>query len=78
MPFVRLIKQDLGGVSLLRRLALGSFRTNQLYGGEVSLNESVHDSVLLRLGNTVKQSCGGVLQDINYRPRTLRKIARAR
>ena len=55
LPFIRLIKQNRKGISALRRAFLGSWRSSLLPAGQVSVNESVHESTLARFGKRVPQ-----------------------
>jgi uncharacterized protein (DUF2235 family) len=71
LPFVRLIKQNRKGISALRRLFLGSWRSSTLPSSEVPVNESIHASVIARFGKRVPQRRGEALSEIKYRPRNL-------
>lgn len=66
VPYLRLIQQNLGGPNAFR-----SWRTSKIGKGLVSLNETIHESVLTRLGQTVRELRGQTVQDIVYRPQTL-------
>lgn len=68
-PYVRLIQQSLNDAASARR-----WRTGRLARGLVSLNETVHESALQRLGQTVKKARGKVVRDIVYEPRTLASL----
>ncbi|MBS0232862.1 MAG: DUF2235 domain-containing protein [Proteobacteria bacterium] len=64
-PYVRLIQQS------LKDSAPRKWRTSRLARGLVSLNETVHESVLQRFGQPVKEMRGNVVRDILYEPPTL-------
>ncbi len=78
IPFVRLLHQDLAGLSLLRRGLLGGWRTSLLPPGEISINESIHESALARLGKRVPVRRGDMLRHVVYRPRPLRRAVSAK
>ena len=78
LPFVRLIKQDMRGLSFFRRMFWGTWRTSKILGGEVPVNESVHESALARFGKPVKQAHADEIRDIIYRPRSVKPIAKTR
>jgi len=65
-PYVRLIQQSLNDAEPARK-----WRTSRLARGLVSLNETIHESVLQRFGQAVKEMRGNVVRDIIYEPRTL-------
>ena len=65
-PFVRLIQQSLENAGPARR-----WRTSKLARGLVSLNEQIHESALMRLGQTVREARGRRLREMNYEPGTL-------
>ena len=70
-PFVRLVKQAMDGISPLRRMLFGSWRTSKIPNGHVVVNESIHDSVLQRLGQKVIELRNGRSRMIGYRPTNL-------
>jgi hypothetical protein len=70
MPFIRLVAQDVSTIPMLRRF-FGSWRTGKLDPGLISLNETVHESALTRLGQTVAEARGKSVKDIIYLPRSL-------
>lgn len=79
VPFVRLVHQDLGGLSLIRRGLLGGWRTSLLGREEISINERIHESALARLGKRVPVRRGDRSSYAVYRPRPLRRaISRKR
>jgi uncharacterized protein (DUF2235 family) len=53
LPFIRLIKQAMGAIPPLRRMLTGSWRTGKLPKDVEPINESIHDSVIERLGQRV-------------------------
>ena len=71
VPFVRLVKQAIDGISPLRRALLGTWRTSKLRGGRVSVNESIHPSVLQRFGQKIIELNEDRSRMIVYRPRNL-------
>ena len=71
LPFVRLIKQNRKGISAFRRAILGGWRTSALPSREVPVNESIHESAMVRFGKRVPQRRGEVVSTIEYRPRNL-------
>jgi hypothetical protein len=68
---VRLIKQNRKGISASRRAILGSWHSSALPSGQVPVNESIHDSAMVRFGKRVPQRRGEVVREITYRPRNL-------
>lgn len=74
MPFVRLIKQNVKGISPWRRTFIGTWRTSRVLAGEEVVNESVHPSALERYGKRVKVRCGDAVKAVRYRPRQLRVL----
>lgn len=74
LPFVRLIKQNRRGISPLRRTLIGSWRSNELSGDEVSINESVHESALTRFGRPAAYRRGETSGKPKYRPRNLAAV----
>jgi uncharacterized protein (DUF2235 family) len=70
MPFIRLVAQDVSAIPKLRRF-FGSWRTGKLDPGLISLNETVHESALTRLGQSVAEARGKSVKDIIYLPRSL-------
>ena len=71
VPFVRLVAQDKRGVWTPRRIVLGTWRTSRVGGGQVPVNETIHESALARFGNSVPEDVAGKLRQIVYRPRNL-------
>ena len=71
VPFVRLVRQAIDGISPLRRALLGTWRTSKLRGGRTSVNESIHPSVLQRFGQKVIELIEGRSHMIVYRPSNL-------
>ena len=71
LPFVRFISQDTRPLSRLRRGVFGYWRTNKLPPDEVSLNESVHESVIQRFGCKAPELTGDTVRDVTYSPRNL-------
>lgn len=71
VPCVRLIRQDLNGVSPLRRAIFGGWRTSKTDRGEVPANEAIHPSVLARFGQEVTEDVAGEIRRFVYRPRNL-------
>ncbi|HML27545.1 MAG TPA: DUF2235 domain-containing protein, partial [Hyphomicrobium sp.] len=60
LPSVRSIQQSVDGRSHSRK-----WRTSRVGRGLISLNETIHESALLRLGQTVKQICdNGIVRNI--------------
>ena len=74
-PFVRLVKQAVDGVSPLRKMLFGTWRTSKVPDGHVVVNESIHDSVLQRLGQKVIELRDGRSRMIEYRPTNLLPVA---
>ena len=74
LPFVRFIEQDTRPLSQLRRGTLGYWRTNKLPADEVSPNESLHDSVIVRFNRKAPEMTGSKVRDATYRPRNLAPI----
>ncbi|MGO4682897.1 phospholipase effector Tle1 domain-containing protein [Hyphomicrobium sp. 2TAF46] len=72
VPYVRLIRQGLES-----HVPSRSWRTSKLGHGLTSLNETIHQSALMRLGQTVKEARAKVVQDIVYEPPTLVNVANA-
>ena len=66
VPFVRLVRQAIDGISPLRRALLGTWRTSKLRGGRTSVNESIHPSVLQRFGQKVIELIEGRSHMIVY------------
>jgi len=70
IPYIRFVRQATGCVSALRRTFLGYWRTDYLRNDE-SLNESVHESALARLGRRVSVASAGNTIRKNYLPGNL-------
>jgi len=77
-PFIRLINQNLRAIPWLRRMLIGSWRTNRVARADMTVNESVHASALARFGKTVNEASGEKLNEIVYRPRNLAAVIDAR
>jgi uncharacterized protein (DUF2235 family) len=77
LPFVRLIKQNLKGISALRRAFLGSWRSSVLPSGEVPVNESIHPSVLERYGKRAPVRRGTAQRRLRYGPAAVRAALKA-
>ena len=77
MPFIRLIKQNTDAIPRTRRRFFGTWRAGKLNRGLVSLNETIHDSALARLGESVGQQRKKNVQDIIYQPRNLLAVTAA-
>ena len=73
LPFVRLINQDVGGISPWRRALLRTWRTSKLANGDESVNESLHESAAARFGKRVPLRRGEAVQMVAYRPRQLQR-----
>ena len=71
VPFVRLVRQDRRGVWTPRRITLRDWRTSRAQGGQVPVNEAIHESALTRFGKTVVEDINGKRCQIVYRPRNL-------
>lgn len=71
LPYIRLVRQATGAVPRARRLLLGDWRTGRLPAGEVSVNESLHESVIERFGKRVVELTGGHARVITYGPANL-------
>ncbi|MFA5955654.1 phospholipase effector Tle1 domain-containing protein [Hyphomicrobium sp.] len=71
LPYVRLIQQNLSGLSERRRSVFRGWRTSAVASSLASLNETIHQSAISRLGQTVKEARGDLVQDIVYEPPTL-------
>ncbi len=78
LPFIRLINQNTQAIPRLRRTLIGCWRSGKLVRADVTINESVHDSVLARFGRTVNEATGETLREIVYRPRNLAALIGAR
>lgn len=74
LPFVRLIKEQRRGISLLRRAILGTWRSSRLPPGQVAVNESIHASAVERFGKRVPQRRGAAVRHITYRPKNLAAV----
>ena len=72
VPFVRLIRQDLDAISPGRRRWFRSWRTGKLKAGLISLNETIHESALARLGQEVREARGKTVREITYQPQNSR------
>ncbi|WP_423415218.1 DUF2235 domain-containing protein [Hyphomicrobium sp. B1] len=70
MPANRAIQQSLEDQPLTSKR-----RTGKIGRDLISLNEKIHESVLLRLGRTVKEACNGTVRDITYEPAALAQRA---
>jgi Uncharacterized alpha/beta hydrolase domain (DUF2235) len=76
-PFVRLIKQRVTAISLLRRILIGPCRSGYISRGEVPVNEGIHDSATHRFGQRVIELRNGRSRLITYRPRNVAAALRA-
>ncbi len=70
IPYVRFIQQAKDCLPLLRRAFFGYWRTDYLRD-DVSLNESIHESALTRLGRRVGVEVAATTIRQNYLPRNL-------
>ena len=77
-PFVRLINQNRKGVSALRRALFGNWRVGLVPAGEVTVNESVHESAIARFGKRAPLRRGAALRRAKYRPMNLATVVRRR
>jgi uncharacterized protein (DUF2235 family) len=75
VPFLRLIAQNLAGIPAKRFRWFRTWRTGKLRGGLISLNETVHESAIARLGQTVQKASEKSVRDIIYRPQNLVAVA---
>jgi hypothetical protein len=75
-PFIRLIKQNLKGISYLRRTFFGTWRSSALPRRMVPVNESIHPSAATRFGKRVRVRRGEEVTEIVYRPRNLKVALR--
>ncbi len=71
LPFVRLINDDVRGISILRWALLGRWRSSRLPPGHESVNEHVHQSAIRRFGRRVRVQRGRRTVERPYLPRTL-------
>lgn len=78
LPFVRLLNQNVRGVSPLRRGLLGMWRTSLVEDNEAIVNEAIHASAFERYGKKVRWRCGEAVKAAVYRPRPLRLEAKRR
>lgn len=62
-PYLRLIQDD--------SRVFKSGRTSKLPNGQASLNETVDESALTRLGQTIREKCGGRIEEHVYQPPAL-------
>jgi uncharacterized protein (DUF2235 family) len=76
MPYIRLIDQDLKGISPWRRAVFGGWRSNRLPADLEPVNESLHASAIARFGQRVVIQHGKTLGSVIYRPRTLKLALR--
>ncbi len=74
VPYVRLIQQNVKGISPWRRTFTGTWRTSRLAPGEEVVNETIHPSALERYGQRVKVRRGDEIKAVRYRPRQLRVL----
>ena len=70
-PFIRLVKQAIAGIPPFRRMLFGALRTSKVQRRHMTINESIHESVLLRFGEKVIELRSGRSHMIVYQPRTL-------
>jgi len=73
-PFVRLVKQTVEAIPAWRRRLIGTWRSGKLPKGEVSINESVHDSVTQRYGRRVIELAPVSSRSITYLPDNLAPV----
>ncbi|CAA2138046.1 DUF2235 domain-containing protein [Hyphomicrobium sp. ghe19] len=71
VPYLRLVRQDAGGIPHRRRRALRNWRTSKLGNGLISLNETIHHSALERFGQTIREANGSRVHERIYEPSTL-------
>ncbi|HUS97731.1 MAG TPA: DUF2235 domain-containing protein, partial [Hyphomicrobiaceae bacterium] len=71
LPYVRLIKQNVRGISGWRRWLIGAWRSGKVPRREVPVNEVVHHSVLRRYGQRIVEFGDDQSKIITYRPRNL-------
>jgi uncharacterized protein (DUF2235 family) len=74
VPFIRLIGQDVGAIPKGRRRWFRTWRTSKLEQNVVSLNETIHESALARLGKTIRVMRGHSVQDVLYQPANLSTV----
>lgn len=74
VPFVRLIQQDVKGISPWRRTFTGTWRTSHVPASDEVVNEQVHPSAIERYGKRVKVRCGDAVKAVRYHPRQLRVL----
>lgn len=70
-PYVRLVRQEAGALSPVRRALFGGLRSARLPASEVSLNECLHHSVAQRFGATVEIHLDGHVRQAVYKPRNV-------
>lgn len=75
-PFVRLIKQNRKGISALRRAVFGNWRASVVPAGQVTVNESIHESAIARFGKRAPQLRGEIRSRNAYRPANLAAVLR--
>src|SRR5262245_37616029 len=73
-PFVRLVKQAIEGLSPLRRMLFGCWRSTKVRAGSLVVNEAIHESVVQRFGRKVIELRDGRSHMIEYRPANLRPV----
>jgi len=73
-PFIRLVKQAIAGIPPLRRMLFGGLRTSKVQHRHMTINESIHESVLLRFGEKVIELRSGRSHMIVYQPRMLSEV----
>ncbi|MBY0559011.1 DUF2235 domain-containing protein [Hyphomicrobium sp.] len=71
VPYLRLVREDVAGIPNGRRRAFGNWRTSKLGKGLISLNETIHQSALERLGQTIREAKGSRVHERIYEPSTL-------
>ncbi len=71
LPFIRLVNQRVQAIPRLRRTMIGAWRSSKIKRAEITINESVHQSVHARFGKTVNEAIGETLKEIVYRPRNI-------
>lgn len=73
LPFIRLVRQKRRAIPLLRRALIMNWRSSWLGQRRLSMNENVHESVLARFGQRVRENVAGTEREIVYAPRNLVK-----
>lgn len=74
IPYLRLVQQDIRGIPDRRRGVFKTWRTSKLRNGSISLNETVDESALTRLGQTIREKYRGKFEERIYEPSTLKAL----